>query len=161
MLKHLLIPLFLFGLLFGWHAQVIAQSTELHAVVTMTNGQEQHFYLNEDDQFSFDGQDILVISTQGSTTQLNLDDIRKIEFIDVTGTQELQAGEPFFYPNPVNKTIVIGNIENGQTVSIYSIEGRLLRQFKANANEPIDLSDLPSGMYVLNTSDKNLKLLKL
>ena len=161
MSKHSFILLFLFAILLGWQHQVKAQSNELHAIVTLTNGQEQDYFLTENDRFSFDGQETLVINTQGSTSQINIDDIRKIVFSSITGTEEIHVGEPFFYPNPVNKTIVIGNIENGQTVSIYSIEGRLLRQFKANANEPIDLSDLPSGMYVLNTSDKNLKLLKL
>ena len=160
-MKNVIVKALLFTILLGCYIGAKAQSVTLHAVVTRADGQAQHFYLNENDLFSFEGQDMLVISTQGSTAQLILDEIRKIEFIDVTGTQELHAGEPFFYPNPVNKTIVIGNIENGQTVSIYSLEGRLLRQFKANANEQTDLGNLPTGMYILNINDKNLKLMKL
>ena len=138
-----------------------AQSVELHAVVTLTNGQEQTFYLTEEDRFSFDGQESLVIHTQESTTSIAIDDIRKIEFVDVTETQELTTDSPFFYPNPVRQSIVLGNIENGQTVSLYSIEGRLVRQFKAHANEAINLGNLPAGIYTLNVNDKNLKLLKL
>ena len=138
-----------------------AQSVELHAVVTLTNGQEQTFYLTEEDRFSFDGQESLVIHTQESTTSIAIDDIRKIEFVDVTETQELTTDSPFFYPNPVRQSIVLGNIENGQTVSLYSIEGRLVRQFKAQANEAINLGNLPAGIYTLNVNDKNLKLLKL
>ena len=138
-----------------------AQSVELHALVTYNNGQEQTFYLADDDRIAFEGQETLVIHSQGSTTSILIDDIRKIEFMDVTGTQELTADTPFFYPNPVKQSIILSNIEDGQTVSIYSIEGRLTRQFKAVANEPIDLGNLPAGIYTLNINDKNLKLLKL
>lgn len=161
MYRHFLILLFLFTMLLGWQHQAKAQSAELHAIVTLTNGQEQDYYLTENDIFYFDGQETLIINAQGSTSQISINDIRKIVFSSITGTEEIQAGEPFFYPNPVKRTISIGNIDPGQQVSIYSMEGRLLRQFKANANEQIDLSDLPAGMYILNTSNKNLKLLKL
>ena len=153
--------LFLTAWIFLWILPGHAQSVELHAVVTLTNGQEQTFYLTEEDRFSFDGQESLVIHTQESTTSIAIDDIRKIEFVDVTETQELTTGSPFFYPNPVKKTIILGNIDDNQIVSIYSLEGRLVRQLKANANEPIDLGNLPAGIYTLNVNDKNLKLLKL
>ena len=144
-----------------WILPAHAQSVELHAVVTLNNGQTQTFYLTEEDRFSFDGQESLVIHTQGSTTNIAIDDIRKIEFTDVTGTQELTADSPFFYPNPVKKAIILGNIDDNQIVTLYSLEGRLVRQFKAVANEPIDLGNLPAGIYTLNINDKNLKLLKL
>lgn len=153
--------LFLAAWILLWILPANAQSIELHAIVTFNNGQEQTFYLTEDDLFSFDGQESLVIHTQGSTTSIAIDDICKIVFDDVTGTQELTANNPFFYPNPVKKTITIGNIGDNQTVSIYSLEGRLVRQFKAFANEPIDLGNLPAGIYTLNVNNKNLKLLKL
>lgn len=156
-----IVILIVFTILFGCHLSAKAQSYGLHAVVTMLDGQEQGYYLSEEDLFSFVGQETLVISTQGSTVQLNLDDIRKIEFVDVTGTQEIQAGVPYFYPNPVKNSILIGNIENGQTVSILSLEGRLIRQFQASANEVIDLSALPAGVYFLNINHQNHKLLKL
>lgn len=160
MFKHFLIPLFLFVTLLGWQHQACAQSTELHAIVTLNNGQVQDYFLTENDLFSFDDQDHLVIHAQGATAQINIDNIRKIVFSSITGTEEILTGEPFFYPNPVKKTISIGNIEPDQQVSIYSLEGRLLKQFNANANEPIDLSELPAGIYILNTNNKNLKLLK-
>ena len=153
--------LIMFLILIGCSLGVKAQAIELHALVTLNNGQEQQYYLTEDDLFSFQGQETLIINTQGSTVEINIDDIRKIEFVDVTGTKEFQTDAPFFYPNPVKKTLIISNIEDGQTVSIYSLEGHLIRQFQAKSNELIDLGDLPSGMYILNLGDKNFKLLKL
>lgn len=153
--------LILFLILLGCRLGVKAQAVELHALVTLNNGQEQQYYLTEEDRFSFEGQETLIINTQGSTVEIDIDDIRKIEFVDVTGTKELQADSPFFYPNPVKKTLFLSNIEDGQTVSIYSLEGRLMRQFQAKAHELVNLGDLPTGMYILNLGDKNFKLLKL
>lgn len=161
MKKTLLFQFMLILALAGYSIGAKAQSLELHAVITMTDGQQQMYYLTEDNHFSFEGQETLVINTQGSTVELNIDDIRKIELVDITGTEELQAGTPFFYPNPVKRTLILGNVESGQTVCVYSPEGRLLREFKVQANVVIDLGDLPAGMYILNICDKNLKLLKL
>lgn len=138
-----------------------SQSVEIHAVVTMTDGQEHLFDLTENDHLSFEGQEALIIVSQGTTQSIALDDIRKIEFVDVTGQQEIKADTPFLYPNPVRRLLTIGNIQAGQLVAIYSIEGRLLRQYNANANEAIDLGDLPTGIYILNINNKNHKLLKL
>lgn len=144
----------------GWHQQSYAQSVELHAIVTMTDGQEQQYFLTEDDQISFEGQETLVITTQGATVQINIDDIRKIEFVDVMEAQEINASAPFFYPNPVSKAITFGNIGHNQLIRICSVEGRLVREFQANPNERIDLSSLTPGVYVMRINDLNFKLLK-
>ena len=161
MKKQLLTALLFLATVFGFLTASKAQSVELHAIVTLNNGQEQTFYLTEDDQFAFEGQETLVISAQGSIERISIDDIRKIEFTDVTGTEESPAKSPLFFPNPVKSTIVLGDIDNGKIIRIYSIEGRLLRQFEAPANKQLDLSDLPSGLYIMNLGEKNYKLLKL
>ena len=153
--------LFLMAWTLLWFLPSHAQSVEIRTLVTLYNGEEQLFVLSEDDQITFDGQEALQLTIQESTHRIPIDDIRKIEFVDITDTQEIQAGVPFFYPNPVTKSIVIGNIETQQTVSVYSLEGRLIYQRQANPNEAIDLSNLPAGLYILNLCEKNFKLLKL
>ena len=159
-MKNIRFILFLFLISFGFLLGVKAQSVELRAIVTMTDGQEQQYFLTEDDQISFEGQETLVITTQGTTVQINIDDIRKIEFVDVMEAQEINASSPFFYPNPVSKAITFGNIEHNQLIRICSVEGRLVREFQANPNERIDLSSLAPGVYVMRINDLNFKLLK-
>ena len=143
-----------------WFLPSHAQIVEIRALLTLNNGEEQLYVLSENDQLAFEGQETMVITTQGLTHRINIDDIRKIEFVDITNTNESQAANPFFYPNPVERYFAIGNIENDQTVGIYSLEGRLLLEKQVGANEPIDLGNLPSGLYILRILDKNLKLLK-
>jgi hypothetical protein len=49
------------------------------------------------------------------------------------------------YPNPSSGNLFINAREAVKTVSVYSIYGRLIKQF--NANEPIELRNLPKGNY--------------
>jgi hypothetical protein len=143
-----------------WFLPSHAQSVEIRTLITLNNGEEQLYVLSESDQLAFEGQETLVITTQGLTHRISIDDIRKIEFVDLTGTNEAQTDGPFFYPNPVEKYVAIGNLETPQNVRVYSLEGRLLFEKQVSANEPIDLGNLPSGLYILRILDKNLKLLK-
>lgn len=152
--------LFLTALTLLWVLSSHAQSVEVRTLVTLNNGEEQLYVFNEEDQLAFEGQETLLITNLGTTYRINIDDIRKIEFVDVTSTSETTTDLPFFYPNPAERYITIGNIEDNQTVNVYSLEGRLLLEKQVNANEPIDLGKLPPGLYVLRILEKNLKLLK-
>lgn len=143
-----------------WLLPSYAQSVEVKTLVTLNSGEEQLYVLSEDDRLSFEGQETLLLTTQNTTYRIPIDDIRKIEFVDITGTEETPTGTPYFFPNPVEQTIMLGNIEGRQTVRLYSIEGRLLRQFQAGANEPVDLGKLAPGLYILHVDGHNLKLLK-
>lgn len=152
--------LFLTALALLWILPCQAQNLEIRALVTLNSGEQQLYVLDEDDQLAFEGQQTLLITNLGTTHRISIDEIRKIEFVDITGTSEMSTDVPFFYPNPVDRYLAIGNIENNQTVSVYSLEGRLLFEKQVSANEPIDLGELPAGLYVLRILDKNLKLLK-
>lgn len=58
------------------------------------------------------------------------------------------------YPNPFKNTISVSvdDIYKGGTISIYSIEGKLLQKSIVNQNiETIDLSNLNKGIYFLKT----------
>ena len=110
--------LFLMALTLLWLLPSHAQSVEIRALVTLNNGEEQLYVLSENDQLAFEGQETLLITNQGMIHRINIDDIRKIEFVDITNTNESQAANPFFYPNPVERYLAIGNIENDQTVGI-------------------------------------------
>ena len=148
-------------LLSGFASRALAQTVELHTLITLKDGQQQEYYLTEDDRISFEGQEKLVINTQGSAIQVAIDDIQRIEFVDTLGETEIEASSPFFYPNPVKNTLVLGNVEGQQLIRVYTAEGRLVKLLNAKANEKVDVSNLTAGMYILNINGKNFKLLKL
>ena len=63
------------------------------------------------------------------------------------------------YPNPVSTTlyIEIGNVKKNSEVKIYSIQGALLVNTKGNE---IDVSSLPSGIYIVEVNGVCKKLVK-
>jgi hypothetical protein len=61
------------------------------------------------------------------------------------------------YPNPSNGLYIIKNNQNDSfTTSVYNLSGQMLINKKSdNANETIDITPYPNGIYVLRISDKN------
>jgi hypothetical protein len=51
------------------------------------------------------------------------------------------------YPNPTSDYVQIKNAESVESVNIYDISGRLVRQFSNNTASQLDISELPKGVY--------------
>lgn len=65
-----------------------------------------------------------------------------------------------FYPNPANSVLNI-KLLGAATVQVFSIEGKLLLETKAKANiHIINISSLPSGIYLLKTNNQTIKFIK-
>ena len=90
-----------------------------------------------------------------------MSDIRKITCEEEVGLNENQAAEISIMPNPVHDVMVLHNLDGKQTVSIYAIDGRLMRTFEASDNETIDVSAFPVGLYLVRTQSSTLKMIKL
>ena len=61
-------------------------------------------------------------------------------------------------PNPSSDFITLGG--NSGLIRIYDMKGSLVLSHNATANERIDISSLTNGVYVLNTDNQNIKLVK-
>ncbi|PQA90342.1 hypothetical protein B0A69_20625 [Chryseobacterium shigense] len=59
------------------------------------------------------------------------------------------------FPNPVSDIIRISGIDNGQTIQIYNVDGRLVQS--EAFDQKIDVSQLSSGVYILRVSTKNFE----
>ena len=78
-------------------------------------------------------------------------------------TESLEESELFFiYPNPVKDHLTIERkIETEQFYDIYSASGKLVLKGTINSkNQTIDLSNLPSALYLIKVGDKSVKFLK-
>lgn len=63
------------------------------------------------------------------------------------------------YPNPASTSFIIsGNVSFGDEVVMYNATGQLLLQEKIIANQSIDISSVPSGIYVVQL--KNNEVIK-
>lgn len=56
------------------------------------------------------------------------------------------------YPNPSNHQVTIKGIENPQKISVYSLEGKLLKEIFNSST--FDVSDILPGMYLVRVTDE-------
>lgn len=58
------------------------------------------------------------------------------------------------YPNPVSNQFVIENSENIQSVEIFQMDGKLVKN-TLETGSPIDIADLHTGIYIVKLTDLN------
>jgi len=74
-------------------------------------------------------------------------------------TQTKSEKEVVLFPNPSNDYFEIQSTANLQKVAIYSLQGQLVKSF--DKQQRYDVSDLASGVYVVNISGEGTVHLKL
>jgi Secretion system C-terminal sorting domain len=57
------------------------------------------------------------------------------------------SSKALIYPNPTSDYIQVKNTESVESVNVYDISGRLVRQFLNNTSSQLDISSLPKGIY--------------
>ncbi len=153
--------LLLLALIMGMAFSMEAQSTQV--IVTLNDGTEQSYIMVEADRMYFEDNTILVIEMgeYKNTVKIPLADIRKLTCLETEGTNENEATALSIFPNPVHDALVIRNLQGSQTVSIYALDGRLMKTFAASGEQAIDISDLAMGIYLVKTESATLKMIKL
>ena len=119
--------------------------------------------MTEADRLYFEDNTKLVIEEVAtkSTTTIPLADIRKITCEEYVVTEENQDQSLAIFPNPVNDVFMLRNLASTQTVSIYAIDGRLVKSFEATEGQTVSISELPVGLYLVKTQSCTLKMIKL
>ena len=152
----LLLAAFTLGLFFNLEAQ----STQM--TIYMNDGTERIYYMTEDDRVYFEDNEWLVISIAPTKSdRYNLAEIRKVTCSETEGMIEETDASVFLSPNPVHDAFMIHNLGDRQPVSIYALDGRLLKTLDASSDQPIDISDIPVGLYLVKTESRTLKIIKL
>ena len=140
---------------------VKAQQTEIQAVITRHNGDEQIYQLDENDRISFPNDEILVITQNGTDIQISISEIRKITFDEVLATAENEAKNIGIFPNPADNSFTVSGISGFQQMNIYSYDGKLVKREIIDCGQSIDITELPQGLYYVNINKQNFKLIKL
>lgn len=84
--------------------------------------------------------------------------------INILGIEDIDLKALNAYPNPTsNKSVVLDGLTKNSLIVIFDINGRYYRHLNSkNEKEVINLSDLPSGVYIFQVSDtKNSKSIKI
>jgi hypothetical protein len=143
----------------GFHGA--AQSIQMHVV--MNDETVQTYAIGESDRIYFEDNTYLVFDMPATNNliRIRMEDIRKITCEETVGLSESQASEVSIMPNPVHDVMILRNLDGLQNVSIYAIDGRLMKSFEVKGDEVIDISDLSIGLYLVKTQSCTLKMIKL
>ena len=154
--------LLLLVLTIGMACGMAAQSTQM--VVTMNDGSVQTYSMMESGRVFFFFFSYLVIE-EGigkDVVRIPMSDIRKITCEEAVGLDENRTAGISIMPNPVHDLMVLRNLDGPQTISIYSIDGRLMKTFETSGNEEaVNVSEFPIGLYLIRTQSSTLKMIKL
>lgn len=88
-----------------------------------------------------------------------------IDYVRVFQNTSLSSFEPdeasfLVFPNPANHYLNIQSKLTIDNVEIYSIVGRLVKKYKLISNNKIDISELNSGIYIINIHSNSKKITK-
>lgn len=70
-------------------------------------------------------------------------------------TSDVTKSKIQIFPNPVSDIIRISGIDDGHTIQIYNVDGRLIRTDAFD--QKIDVSNLSAGVYVLKITTKKFE----
>jgi len=89
-------------------------------------------------------------------------DIRKMQFAESTGIEEIVTESFKVYPNPVRNELYISSDDfQPHPYQLYSTDGRLLLQGESQEGSPVNVSTLPTGLYILKINNSSFKINKL
>lgn len=130
-------------------------------IVKLKNGSETAFFLKDKPQVKFEGANLIVTSSAGDTTFALADVLRfTYDKRDASGINETVT-EPtgVFFKDDV---LVVSQLKVNALVSVYGLDGVLVRQWKAPhaGTFRLSLSELPSGLYLVKVDNITYKIMK-
>ena len=113
-------------------------------------------------------QDVTASGKDSLTQNLELDNLRKIAFKDgnvvttysdgSTKSQKLAGGDKLQFTAPDKQE---DGLADESTYTIYDLSGRPVKTHtNISCDEPFDLNDLTSGIYLLKTGSRTIKIVK-
>ena len=90
--------------------------------------------------------------------------LRSKEFIDnsrvqTTGLDDFVENDVVLYPNPTDSYLNFSGISQSANIQIFSTHGILVKQLQF-ANETLDISNLPKGLFIITVNQQNQQLIK-
>lgn len=143
-------------------AQISIQTTNL--TVVYNNGQSDSHFENVS-KFFFDD-DYLMIDQSGIESAISLSTVKHLKLEAVTTAIEeltdFDQHSVLIYPNPTNDKLFFSTAQEREVlVSLYSMNGQLLKRLQMNTSASLDVSFLSKGVYMLSVDDKVFKFSKL
>ena len=152
--KHFIIAMILVALPI---CDALADSVR-YLVVNVKDGTMTTFALADEPKVSCKAGKLKIVS-KGTTFSLNIADVRNYTFSEQsTGIAEVEKEGQL---RMENGRIVFNGLPSGSMVSAYMQDGRLVKDFKSDANGTVvvDLSGLPKGIMILHSNKTDIKFI--
>ena len=137
---------------------VFAQSVTFNIV--KTDGTTAQYVMSSDAKIYYSDTQ-LFLDNNGTTVSYNLSELRKAYFTTFDNTNDIGNQQLAIYPNPAKDVLRIDNIADNQEVTIYSINGAVLKRVVVSGDSEINISELRPGMYILSAGNMFSKFIKM
>lgn len=135
-----------------------------NVVVTTSGGKQQVYNTDAVKSITFEGTTMKVNKTDKSVSDnFNLVDVEKITFNLANGINNLPVGEKLTVTSPAGSNVLYINgydAAKKNKLGIYDVSGKAVKNLSKWAGEPIDLSSLPKGVYILKVNNNTIKFRK-
>lgn len=152
--------------IFLWMCFLILQGmSQTSLLVTYVDQSSRTFSVFDNGRLYFMDDNLVIVTGDGQSEDIPISSIRKINAVakEPTSISETIAGNPVvIYPNPTRDYIRIDGLSTGKMdIQLYSLSGQLLLQGEYQQNDPIDISNLKPGLYLIRVNEKTFKISKL
>ena len=145
-------------ILLGFLCTICAQEVTFNVV--KNNGTTAAHIMSSDAKIYYSDTQ-LFLDSNGEIVTYNLSELRKAYFTTNDNIEETDNQQLAVYPNPANDVLRIDNLTDNQSVTIYSINGAIVKKVIASHNTIIDISDLRTGLYIIGVDNKFSKFIKM
>jgi hypothetical protein len=130
-------------------------------IVKTKDGAQTTFVLQDKPRVTFEGTDLKVVSDK-ETVAFALADVLRFEYVK---KDALGIDEDVVDPTGVSYqggVLVISQLRQGASVAVYTLDGKLLRQLTASHSGTyrLNLSELPTGLYLVKADNVTYKITK-
>ena len=152
----------LLALLFFTIPRTVKAADEVETlIIQMKNGSENAFFLKDKPKVTFEGSNLKISAATGDVSYALADVLR------FTYAKKSPTGISEQVENPTDvmfegDVLVISQLKANTTASIYALDGKLIRQLKPQRSGTyrINLSELPSGLYLVKADNVTYKITK-
>ena len=143
---------------FGFLCAAFAQ--EVTFTIVKTDGTSADYTLSTDSKIYYSDTQ-LFLKTNGETVSYDLSGLRKAFFSITDNDDEIENQHLAIYPNPATDVLRILNISENQSVTIYSIDGKVVKRIDVSDEAGINVSDLNAGLYIIGVGNEFSKFIKM
>ncbi len=140
---------------------------KIDSVVSLVSGLDYSDY----PEYIKNGDSLRIVYRAGEIRETQNDTLygnQVISYLKVTGTgdkttdvENVSSSDFSIFPNPVQKTFQVSGLNRISELYIYNLVGkRVYYKTSVSSGDDIDISNLPTGIYVLRIGNEEIKLVK-